>query len=103
MAAVLQVAEDYIDRGWNPVPIPFMQKGPRAEGWQKTVINEINVRDHFQENVEQNIGIILGATSHGLVDVDLDCPEALAIAPFLIPITKAIFGRESKRQSHLLF
>jgi putative DNA primase/helicase len=51
----------------------------------------------------QNVGVILGPSSRGLTDVDLDSPEAIAIAPYLLPRTKAIFGRKSKRASHYLF
>jgi hypothetical protein len=51
----------------------------------------------------QNIGLILGARSGGLTDIDLDCPEALGIAPYILPPTHAIFGRASKPASHWLY
>jgi hypothetical protein len=41
------------------------------------------------------IGIVLGEASGGVVDVDLDCPEAVAPAPMLLPATDFLFGRES--------
>jgi P4 family phage/plasmid primase-like protien len=41
--------------------------------------------------------------SKGLTDVDLDCPEALAIAPYLLPNTGSIFGRASNPASHWLY
>ena len=50
-----------------------------------------------------NIGLILGARSGETVDIDLDCPEALALAPLYLPATGAIFGRASKPQSHRLY
>jgi hypothetical protein len=45
----------------------------------------------------------LGPKSNGLRDIDLDCWEAIALAPYLLPKTEAIFGRASKRQSHWLY
>jgi hypothetical protein len=50
-----------------------------------------------------NVGIVLGPSSQGLTDVDLDCVEAIAIAPYILPRTEAIFGRASKRASHWLY
>jgi hypothetical protein len=41
--------------------------------------------------------------SKGLTDVDLDCAEAVAISPYVLPPTEAIFGRASKRNSHRLY
>jgi hypothetical protein len=45
----------------------------------------------------------MGASSGGLTDLDLDCPEAVAIASYILPRTPAIFGRASKRASHWLY
>jgi hypothetical protein len=47
--------------------------------------------------------LILGAGSGELVNIDLDCPEALAIADLYLPVTEAEFGRTSKRRSHRLY
>jgi hypothetical protein len=38
-----------------------------------------------------------------LVDIDLDCDEAIDLAPRFLPDTGAIFGRKSKLRSHLLY
>ena len=97
--SALDIALGYIDRGWKPVPIPYKKKGPVIEGWQTLLLNETTAHDHFNGSA-QNIGIILGPPSHGLTDVDLDCPKALTVASYLLPITKAMFGRTSKRASH---
>jgi hypothetical protein len=100
----LDVALDYIRRGWNPVPLPFRSKGGSAlgKGWQHRVITTTTAVDHFNGG-PQNIGVVLGPTSHGLTDVDLDCMEAIGVAPYFLPKTKAIFGRQSKRNSHYLY
>jgi hypothetical protein len=51
----------------------------------------------------ENIAVILGPASGELVDSDLDCPEALALADLYLPPTRAVFGRGSKPRSHRLF
>ena len=98
----LDVARDCIKRGWNPVPIPFLKKGPISPGWQERRISKDNVAAHF--NVERlNVGAQLGAASGGLTDIDLDCSEAVAIGSYLLPKTNCIFGRLSKRNSHYFY
>ncbi len=102
MPNALEIALDYIGRGWNPVPVPFRQKRPIIDAWQDLTINVDNASTYFNGNA-QNIGVALGAASRGLTDVDLDCPEAIAVAPYLLPRTGAIFGRPSARASHWLY
>jgi AAA domain/Bifunctional DNA primase/polymerase, N-terminal len=99
----LESALAYIGRGWNPVAVTFQTKKPIGDGWQHRLIdNACTAAEHFNCG-PQNIGIMLGPTSHGLTDVDLDSMMAIAVAPYLLPRTAAIFGRESKRASHWLF
>ena len=50
-----------------------------------------------------NIGIQFGSVSNGLCDVDLDCAEARALGPFILPATEAVFGRASSPASHWLY
>jgi hypothetical protein len=45
----------------------------------------------------------LGPYSGGLTDIDLDCPEAVAIGPMLLPGSNNVFGRASKPCSHWLY
>jgi hypothetical protein len=49
-----------------------------------------------------NLGLLLGSASGGLVDVDLDCIEAIQLADFYLPSTWT-YGRASKPRSHRLF
>ena len=101
--APLDIAFNYIGRGWNPVPVKFRSKKPSAgEGWQHIRINADNVAQYFN-GVEQNIGIQMGPASNGLTDGDMDMEEARAIAPYFMPITKSKFGRRSARSSHYLY
>jgi putative DNA primase/helicase len=50
-----------------------------------------------------NLGQLNGEPSGDRVDVDLDAPEAVALADAFLPATGAIFGRASKPQSHRIY
>jgi hypothetical protein len=97
----LDRALGYIRRGFAPIPIPSGKKGPRTRSWQNLRITEATAPNYFSGTC--NIGVILGQPSSGLIDIDLDCPEAIDLAPTILPITEAIFGRASKPRSHRLY
>src|SRR4051812_49404189 len=97
-----EIAIEYIRRGWSPVPVPFKQKGPTLPGWQQLRLTEENAAAYFDRSA-QNIGVLLGPSSGGLTDVDIDCAEALALADHFLPSTGACFGRHSKPRSHRLY
>jgi hypothetical protein len=94
-------AVDAIRRGWAPIPAPAGEKAPRIPGWGNLRLTLADVPGYFSNN--ENIGIILGAASGGLVDIDLDCQEAIEIADLYLPATQAEFGRTTKLRSHRLF
>jgi putative DNA primase/helicase len=98
----LAIALGHIRRGRAPVPIPHRHKGPVLKGWRNLRITEVDAPSYFNGG-PLNIGVRLGSDSGGLNDVDLDCPEAIELAPYLLPPTESSFGRESKPRSHLLY
>jgi hypothetical protein len=98
---LLQLAQYYLGRGWAPIPLPYREKATRRKGWQSWRITADELPQHF--NGQQNIGILLGAMSGGLIDIDLDCPEAIAVAETFLAPTPLRFGRASKRKSHWLY
>jgi hypothetical protein len=98
----LDIALSYIERGWNPVPVPHRTKKAIDTSWQTRIIDAASAPRVFNGG-PANVGVILGPTSHGLTDIDLDCSEAIAIAPYVLPKTGAVFGRRSKRNSHYLY
>ncbi|WP_158497245.1 AAA family ATPase [Methylocystis sp. ATCC 49242] len=98
----LAVALDYIERGWSPIPISFRSKAPSLPGWTDLRISADEASRYFN-GAPCNIGVALGEVSGGLVDVDLDCREAIAAAPYFLQKTAAIFGRETARASHWLY
>ena len=59
---------------------------------------EAKLPAHF--NGTGNIGILLGDPSGGLVDVDLDCPEAHELAEQHLPPTGMKTGRPGSPASH---
>jgi hypothetical protein len=89
-----EAAQALIDRGWQPVPIPAGAKGPLIKDWQ----NRQFTADDFRG--DGNIGLKLGRVSGGLVDIDLDCAEAIELAYHFLPETLMIHGRKSKPCSH---
>jgi hypothetical protein len=87
----------YLALGWKPLPIPKGEKGPRVPNWQNTDFTEAEF------GADDNVGIRLGDPSGGLVDIDLDCMEAVKCARSLLLSTQWIFGRKSKPASHYLY
>lgn len=102
LVTVFDLAVEYIDLGLSPIPIPFREKGPTLPNWKELRITK-ETAGHFFNGAPQNIGVILGEASGGLVDIDIDCPEALALAPYFLPATPGRFGRATKRASHWLY
>lgn len=98
----LDVARSYLQRGWTPLPVPFRAKNPGFAGWEKFAVSESDLVQHFNKR-EQNIGVLLGEASGGLVDIDLDCDEAITLAPHFLPTTGTIFGRQTAPRSHWLY
>ncbi len=99
----LDVARDFVGRrGWRVVPIPLRSKAPVLKGWQTLRIKLGNLGEYFSGQ-PSNLGVLLGEPSGWLVDVDLDCAEAVRLAPAFLPPTRSRFGRASRRASHWLY
>ena len=98
MSDLLEAARWYLRRGYMPVYVPPGTKGPTQKDWQSQRLSEEDLPEHFAR--PGNIGIILGEPSGGLVDVDLDCQEAVELADQFLPETGAVTGRPSARRSH---
>ncbi len=97
----LEAALDYRRRDWMPVPVYPKEKRPIGEGWQNLRLDESNIPQHFNDG--QNVGVLLGEPSGGLVDIDLDCEEAIALADVFLPPTGAVFGRSGRPSSHRIY
>lgn len=97
-ATPLEAARAYVRRGWSVVPVPFKQKRPVLKEWEQLRLTETDLTEYFDQPA--NIGLILGEPSGWLVDVDLDCVEARAIAANYLPPTPAKSGRAGAPASH---
>jgi hypothetical protein len=97
-ANLLDAARWYLARGYAPIPVPAGTKVPVLKGWTDLRLADADLPQHF--NGTGNIGVLLGEPSGWLVDVDLDCEEAVALAPDFLPPTGAKSGRPGKPSSH---
>jgi hypothetical protein len=95
---LLDAARWYLARGYAPIPVPAGTKVPVLKGWTDLRLSDADLPQHF--NGTGNIGVLLGEPSGWLVDVDLDCEEAVALAPAFLPSTGATSGRPGKPSSH---
>src|SRR5438046_1865126 len=90
----------YLEHGFQPVPVTYRGKKALGEGWQNLRSAVDTLDELFPEAAPRNIGLLLGEGSAGLIDIDLDAAEAVAVAPSLLPRTSMIHGRPSKQCSH---
>ena len=97
-STLLGAARSYFSRGYAVIPVPAGKKIPVLKGWTDLRLAERDLPLHF--NGTGNIGVLLGEPSGWLVDVDLDCEEAIALAPQFLPPTGAMTGRPGKPASH---
>jgi hypothetical protein len=88
---------EYLRRGWSLVPVPAGSKAAIAPGWNTRTFTAADF------SASENVSLVLGPRSGEIVDIDLDCCEALALADLYLPPTGAIFGRASKPRSHRLY
>lgn len=101
-SATRLAAEQYLQRGWSVIPIPFRTKNPGLKGWERLRLTTEVLAQHFPDG-PQNIGVLLGEPSGWLIDVDLDHPRAVERAHEFLPPTGAVFGRPGKPRSHWLY
>jgi hypothetical protein len=101
MTSVLDAALRELARGRQPIPVPDGQRGPVLKGWPELRLSEDDLSDHFSG--PSNLGILNGEPSGNLVDVDLDCPEALRLSSQFLPTTHSVFGRPGNPRSHRLY
>jgi hypothetical protein len=92
---VITAVDLYIGRAYQVVPLDG--KKPRIRKWTTSEIPA-----HWFMTCD-NIGLKLGQPSNGLVDVDLDCPEAVLLAPEFLPDTGMMFSRADSQSAHRFY
>ena len=85
LSPVLEAARAFTARGWHVVPIEAGSKRPplTLRRWQALRLGLAELPRHFSNG--SGCGLLLGDASAGLVDVDLDCSEAVHAAGLLLP------------------
>lgn len=101
--SVREAAEVYLGVGLLPVSVPFRQKKPVRTGWPDLRPTLADLDNLFPRGTLTNIGGLLGTPSGNIVDIDLDCCEAVGAAPLLLPATGWLSGRAGKPRSHYWF
>mgnify|MGYP005849831157 CR=1 FL=1 len=101
-SAVMDSALAYVRRGWSVIPVRHGAKHPGYPGWERMRLTAADLPQHF-DGRPQNIGLLTGAPSGWVVDIDLDHPRAVELADTLLPPTPAVFGRCGKPRSHRLY
>jgi hypothetical protein len=97
----------YLDRGRLPVPVRFQGKEPwdhavnrLREGWEALRPGREDLDRLFPASTASNLGLLTGAPSGGLLDIDLDAAEAVTAAPYFLPTTGWVSGRQGRPCSH---
>jgi hypothetical protein len=91
---VREAAALYLSKGWEVVPLAPKSKACVDGDWLKLKFKVEDFRDG------DNLGI---RSVNGLVDVDNDCAEVVAMAAAFLPKTGAVYGRKSKPRAHFLY
>lgn len=97
---VRDAARRFFDSGFRPIPVRYRLKKPIGDGWNAATRDGFDIDREFPAARSLNIGLLNGAVSSGLVDIDLDCREARTAAPHLLPPTGMMWGRASAPTSH---
>ena len=87
--------------GLCPVLLGRGEKGKQAQSlkWEQSTPESV---DPSTWPIGNNVGVLWGAPSGWIVDIDLDREDAVQLAPEHLPPTLT-YGRASKRRSHWLF
>jgi Bifunctional DNA primase/polymerase, N-terminal len=109
MSALDVARELVLRRGFQVVPVAFRGKVPTdprtdlpMKEWEKLRLGAGDLHKYFNGK-PQNVGFVCGEPSGHLVDIDLDCDEAVELGPHFLPGTSLIFGRAGRPKSHWLY
>ena len=86
----------FVARGFELVRLLAHSKKPYDNGWPGMEVGP----DDFKDG--DNYGVKMG-DRHGSADGDMDCAEAIAVAPVLLPPTGMIWGHDSAPFSHYIY
>lgn len=96
---------------WKIIPLRQNTKIPFHKNWQQAAFSKKDL-EYYVNEMDCNIGLVLGKTSGNVIDVDVDDPIATKIVELdfkekshlkILPFTYYTFGRDSKPLSHILY
>jgi hypothetical protein len=94
-------------RGYTPIPIRNNEKKPYGAAWPHTRYDtEDQVKasfDAWAKTGASNIGLLLGAPSGGLIDIDIDHPKALRLRDIVLERTAMRTGHAGRPLSHFWY
>lgn len=85
------------------VQTPVRGKAAIRDDWSTERLPLDVLEGIYAADPDLNIGGLMGEVSNDLVDIDLDCPEALDIAHRFLSSTDAVFGKASTPRAHSLY
>jgi hypothetical protein len=91
----------YLAKRAYPIPVPHRKKKPTLEAWPELRVTAETVGEYFNGDGPSNVGLLLGPSA--LIDVDLDCSEAVELARTFLPETPCKFGRATTGISHWVY
>jgi hypothetical protein len=98
----IQTALALLARGLSPIPVPFRSKKPVLPGWPDLRITA-ETADRYFGIAPSNIGVLWGQPSGWAIDIDIDHPDALALADEILPPTGMVYGRDGSPRSHRIY
>jgi hypothetical protein len=99
----VKAALEAVERGYQPVPVRTRTKRPYRGSWTHERHDIEMVAEAFESYAAdgaENLGLLLGEPSGGLVDVDLDHPKASRLKGYFLPDTAMRSGRAGRPNSH---
>ncbi len=85
------------------IPLKKQLKRPLQEGWTNLGTDWSGIATFGNVPDDINVGILTGAASEGLVDVDLDGPYTIEAGALILPETGMVTGRDSRPESHRFY
>lgn len=93
----------YIDNGYDVTILHPKTKRPMLPNWGNITLSANDFESYGGFPGDYNIGIKLGKVSDGIVDVDLDCAEAVWFGQALLNTETQVFGRDNNPASHYFY
>lgn len=103
----ISTAVEAFERGWQAVPVRTGTKAPHVSSWVHIRWKDRDeVATHFggwRDEGVNNIGLLLGEPSAGLIDVDIDHHRATRLKHHFLPATAMRSGRQGRPDSHFWY